>query len=101
MFQPQRAIDSVFLHQGIDAVLDPDGVALGVKLLAVRSDEVAQFHSVEIIDESGIFEIRAADFQGHGTGAVLAFGSERRRVQSHRARDPRRLKVTLYTVETS
>lgn len=98
MSPQQRAVDASFLHHGIEAVLDPDGAARPVRLLVSQPDEGLRFEGVQLLDETGVFEIRRADFDGFGDLAVLDVGGERRKVQSHRVRDPWRLKVTLDTV---
>jgi hypothetical protein len=96
---PFRAsVDATFNHHGIDAVMDPDGVALAVRLLPRRPDDIERFGSLRVQDMTGVYEIREGDFAGFGDGAVLLIGAERRRVQSHRVDDPRRYKVVLDTV---
>ena len=78
--------------------LDPDGVAVPVRLLPARADEIASLGELRVQSATGLFEILASAFAGHGKGAVLLIGAERRRVQHHRIRDPRRYKVLLDTV---
>lgn len=97
----QISVDSVFDVLGIDATLDPEGTATIVKLLPSEGDEDGRFGSVEIVDASGVYEIRVADFQGLGDGTVFDISGQKRRVQSFKIRDQRRLKVTLNTVEIS
>ncbi len=99
MFAAQLCIDSVFETLGIDATLDPDGVATSVKVLPSEEDRELNFGSTQIVDAGGVYEIRMADFQGFSDGAEIEVSDQRRSVQSHKIRDPRRLKVTLYTVE--
>ncbi|MBO9451448.1 hypothetical protein J7426_14335 [Tropicibacter sp. R16_0] len=97
-FAAQQGIDAVFDTLGVEARLDPDGVDRGVMLLPSQGDEEARFSSVDIIDASGVFEVRKADWAGFSDGAIVMVGSERRKVQSHRVLDRRRLKVVLNTV---
>ncbi len=94
----KASVDAAFTHHGIDAVLDPDGVALPVRLLPTRPDDIERFGSLRVQDMTGVYEIREGDFAGYGDGAVILIGAERRRVQTHRVDDPRRLKVVLDTV---
>jgi len=97
-FEAQACIDAIFETLGIDAILDPDGTAIPVLVLPFQDDDVGRFGTIEILDESGIFEIRKADFAGFSDNAVLTVDGVRRSVQSHRVRDSRRLKVVLNTV---
>lgn len=101
MFAPQLSVDSVFDTFGIDATLDPDGVATPVRLLPKEEDREIHFGSTAIVDTGGVFEIRIADYQGYSDGAVIDISGQKRRVQSHKINDHRRLKVTLNTVEIS
>lgn len=98
MFDPALSVATVFEVLGIDAVLDPDGLAVAVRVVPSSADDVARFGEMDVLDETGVYEIRAADFAGHGDGAILEIAGARRRVQSHRVRDARRLKVVLNTV---
>jgi len=93
-----RAVTSTFARHGIAAVLDPDGAAVAVRLLPFRPDDIESYGSVRIQQETGLFEIRIGDFAGYGDGAVLEIAGERRVVQHHEVRDPRRLKVMIDTV---
>ena len=93
-----RAVEDSFARHGLPATLDPDGVAVPVRLLPARPDEIASLGELRVQSATGLFEILASAFAGHGRGAVLLIGAERRRVQHHRIRDPRRYKVLLDTV---
>lgn len=93
-----KSVEVTFLRHGIEAILDPDGVAVPVRLLPMLADDIADFGTMQIQDAGGTFEIRAADFAGYGKGAVLDIAGERRKVQHSRVRDPRRYKVQLNTV---
>ncbi|NDW35623.1 hypothetical protein G0Q01_25640 [Yangia sp. PrR007] len=94
-----RSVEETFRRHGIEAVLDPEGVARPVRLLPARPDEIADFRSLQVQSEAGMFEILASDFEGFSKGTILGIGSERRKVQHVRTRDPRRYKVLLNTVE--
>ncbi len=94
-----RSVEETFRRHGIEAVLDPDWAARPVRLLPARPDEIADFRSMQVQSETGMFEILASDFEGFSKGAILAIGAERRKVQHIRTRDPRRYKVLLNTVE--
>ena len=98
-----RSVATTFRCHGIDAVLDPDGVALAVKVLPARPDMNVDWApgGVSMRKPTGMFEIQAGDWGSFGTGAILAIGAERRKVQDAEVRDPRRLKVMLGTVEVS
>ena len=93
-----RSVEDSFRRHGIPAVLDPDGVAREVMLLPARPDGIAEFGDMRIQSETGLFEILAVAFAGHGKGAILALVGERRRVQHARVRDPRRYKTQLDTI---
>lgn len=94
-----RSVQDCFRRHGIEAVLDPDGVSRPVRLLPVQPDDVSGIGDLRVQSATGVFEILASAFSGHGAGAVLDLGVERRRVQHMRVRDSRRFKVTLDTVE--
>lgn len=94
-----RGVQETFRRHGIEAVLDPDGLARPVRLLPARPDEIADFGSMRVQTEAGMYEVLASDFEGMGTGTMLSIGTERRKVQHSRVRDPRRLKVLLNTIE--
>lgn len=94
-----KCVDSVFEHLGVDAVLDPDDAAKPVKLLIDEGDEVRSFRDAEFLSEGGVYQIRKADFAGFGDGVEFEINGERRKVQSHKVRDKRRLKVILDTIE--
>lgn len=97
-FAAQLNIDAVFDTLGVRARLDPDGVDKGVLLVPSLADDDARFASIEVVDASGVYEIRKADWVGFADGLIVVVGNERRLVQSHRVRDSRRLKVVLNTV---
>ncbi len=101
MTAPALCIDAVFTVHGVDAILDADGAAHAVRLLPSQGDDEMRFGGLEILDATGVFEIRASDFGAYGDGAVLEIAGARRVVQSHRTKDIRRLKVILNTVEAS
>jgi len=98
MFDPSISVDAVFDTLGIDAIMDPDALAAPVKLMPREADDLREFGGIEIITATGLYEIRKADFAGHGDGTILEIDGDRRKVQSHTVRDPRRLKVVLNTV---
>jgi len=93
-----RAVETAFEQHGIEATLDPDGAALGVRLLPMQPDAIADYGSMQIQEPGGMFEILASAFAGHAKGATLEIGGERRRVKHTQVRDPRRFKVQLNTV---
>lgn len=95
----QRAVDTQFERLGIDAVLDPGGDEIPVKLLPTQPDETVRFGSMNILDETGVFEIRVADFAEQSDGVTLQIGTLVRKVQAHQITDRRRLKVRLDTIE--
>lgn len=93
-----RAVETAFEQHGIEATLDPDGAALGVRLLPMQPDAIADYGSMQIQEPGGMFEILASAFAGHAKGATLEIDGERRRVKHTQVRDPRRFKVQLNTV---
>ena len=93
-----RAVETAFEQHGIEATLDPDGAALGVRLLPMQPDAIADYGSMQIQEPGGMFEILASAFAGHAKGATLEIGGERRRGKHTQVRDPRRFKVQLNTV---
>ncbi|MBB3995304.1 hypothetical protein GGR95_002959 [Sulfitobacter undariae] len=97
----RRAVDTQFKRLGISAVLDPDGAALDVLVLPSQPDEMVRMGSMQILDETGVFEIRIADFTGYGNGTLLNLSGVLRKVQSHRVADRRRLKTRLDTIEVA
>ncbi|QFS83986.1 hypothetical protein [Roseivivax sp. THAF197b] len=95
-----RAVDAAFEHHGIDGTFDPDGEARAVRLLPTRPDDIVQVGSLDLQSSTALFEIRVSEATGLGKGSILAVGSERFRVQAPpRARDPRRIKYLLNTVQ--
>ncbi|WP_299558715.1 hypothetical protein [uncultured Sulfitobacter sp.] len=97
----QRAVDVQFTKLGIDAILDPEGAAKPVRLLPSQPDEMVRVGSMQVLEETGVFDIRAADFSGFGKNTLLSVAGVLRKVQSYRIPDRRRLKVRLDTIEVS
>lgn len=96
-----RSVQQTFRSHGIEAVLDPDGLARRVRLLPTRPDGALEFGQLQVQDATGVFEILEAAFAGFDRGAVIQIGAERRKVQHHKVTDPRRYKVRLDTIPTT
>ena len=102
-FDPQICIDTAFDAFGVAATLDPDGQARRVLMLPAEAEAVGDFNGQGYIRERGVYELRAADVQatdvqGGVDGMIFEIGGERRRIETHVYRDPRRLKAILNTV---
>ncbi|WP_170334987.1 head-tail joining protein [Ruegeria arenilitoris] len=98
MFEAQLCIDATFEALGVEAILNPYSKPTPVLMLPSEGDEVREFNGSGFIEETGIYEIRAKDFEGWSDGLTFEVGGVMREVTSHEYRDPRRLKVVLKTV---
>ena len=96
----QASIDASFTHHGIAAVLDPDSQNKDVLVLPHEEEQFSDFQETRVKSRGGSYEIRAADFAGFGKNTILLVSGNRRIVQSHGSKDPRRLKLILRTVPT-
>lgn len=100
MLSPQKPIDACFRALGIDAILDPDGVSKAVRVLPSQRDRQSGFGSMDIVDVSGVYEIRASDWVGFQSGALISVNGQRRIVQGEpETVDAHRLIVELNTFE--
>ncbi|SEP28895.1 hypothetical protein SAMN04490248_1862 [Salinihabitans flavidus] len=96
MFDPARMARRSFARFGIDAIVDPDGAAVALRMIPFQGDLRGEFGSLAISSPGTLYEVLAEDWPGGGKGTVFIAGGQRRVVQETPVpRDARGLVLVL------
>lgn len=81
-FSPSIPVDATFTALGVSAVLDPDGVALGVKIIPSNGAVDAGFEGINVRNPGIMYRIRVSELGSMGKGTIIEVGGVRKKVKS-------------------